>query len=112
MLPHISGKIISSLHLLLKKWSLRTHRSGSIEFQSGFVKHDLFELTDLGVNIKGHQVVFSSPKFLRGIRSEHFRNHATDRSAAVSLNGLHIADQDLAGLFNLRLLAVRQRFEG
>jgi len=24
MLPHISGKIISSLHLLLKKWSLRT----------------------------------------------------------------------------------------
>ena len=62
MLPHISGKIISSLHLLLKKWSLRTHRSGSIEFQSGFVKHDLFELTDLGVNIKGHQVVFSSPK--------------------------------------------------
>ena len=58
------------------------------------------------------QIVLSSPEFLRGIRLEHFRNHAADRSAAVGFNGLHIADQDLAGLFNLRLLVVRQRFEG
>ena len=60
----------------------------------------------------GPQIVLSSPKFLCGIRSEHFRNHAADRSAAVGLNGLDIADQDLAGLFNLRLLVVRQRFGG